>query len=293
MIQHKTFKDFFLEYESDFGQEPTPQGAPPLPGTVDNKKILQKPKARATGPVGNLKSALTAAKPGDNFSMIEVGDALWPDDTITNRQSIELKLYRPMKIGSIFKDIAFRAKHFNFDTMDTRIGGPQGSGGWDEFIKELESQVGGTWMTDYGIDQKNPEGLGGPGHNFQFGDDVPGIVKLGWNPLKWPENYSKEIDKMGMTPEMKWLPQVKVWKVSDDNRVPGQSGMMSTYSHADPIGYWKKKLATATIGGTDYEPGGEYDKQHHKNLDYYAKMHQRARQTTGGAYDLSPPPRAR
>jgi len=246
---NKKFKEFFLEYEADFGKDPTPaadfgkaptpQGAPP-------------PVARAPGPVGNLKSALMAAKPGDSFSMIEVGDALWPDDTITNRHAIELRLYRPMKIGSIFKDIAFRAKHFDFDTMGGRTGAPQGGGGWDEFIKELESQVGGTWMTDYGIDQKNPEGLGGPGHNFQFGDDVPGIVKLGWNPLKWPENYSKEIDKMGMTPEMKWLPQVKVWKVDDDNRTPGTVGMMGTFSHADPIGYWKKKLATATIGGTDY-----------------------------------------
>jgi hypothetical protein len=209
-----------------------------------------------------------AAKPGDSFSMIEVGDALWPDDTITNRQSIELKLYRPMKIGSIFKDIAFRAKHFNFDTMDTRIGGPQGSGGWDEFIKELESQVGGTWMTDYGIDQKNPEGLGGPGHNFQFGDDVPGIAKLGWNPLKWPANYSKEIDKMGMTPEMKWLPQVKVWKVADDNRTPGTVGMMGTYSTADPMGYWKKKSAAASaIGSTDADTAqAAADRQ--KNSEY-------------------------
>jgi hypothetical protein len=210
-----------------------------------------------------------AAKPGDSFNMIQVGDALWPDDSITNRHAIELRLYRPLKIGSIFKDMAHWSKHYNFDTMDKRTGAPQGGGGWDEFIKELESQVGGTWMTDYGLDQKNPD-QGGPSHNFQYRDDrlMPVMQGLGWNPLKWPENYSREIDKLGMTPEMKWLPQVKVWKVDDDNRTPGTVGMMSTYSTADPMGYWKKKSATASaIGSTDADTAqAAADRQ--KNSEY-------------------------
>ena len=37
----------------------------------------------------------------------------------------------------------------------------------------------------------------------------------------------------------------------------------------------------------------KYDKQHHRNLDWYAQMQQKARKSTGGAYDLAPPPRAR
>lgn len=245
---NKKFKEFFLEYDADFGSSPTPAadfgkvgtpqtvGAPTSP--VDHAKPGSAPPPAPADTISTLKSA----KPGDNFNMIQVGDALWPDDSITNRHAIELRLYRPLKIGSIVKDMAFYAKHKDFDTMDKRTGAPQGGGGWDEFIKELERQAGGTWMTDYGDNFED----------YRYSDDTPGIMKLGWNPLKWPENYSKEVDKEGMTPEMKWLPQVKVWKVDDDNRVPDTVGMMSTYSTADPMGYWKKKSTTAgAIGSTD------------------------------------------
>ena len=262
MTTNKKFKEFFLEYDADFGTVPTPaadfgkagapQAAPTSP--VDHTKPGSAPPPATADTISTLKSA----KPGDNFNMIQVGDALWPDDSITNRHAIELKLYRPLKIGSIVKDMAFYAKHKDFDTMDKRTGAPQGGGGWDEFIKELERQAGGTWMTDYGDNFED----------YRFSDDTPGIMKLGWNPLKWPENYSKEVDKQGMTPEMKWLPQVKVWKVSDDSRAPGTVGMMSTYSTANPMEYWQKKMNTAAgVGDSDADRASDAaDRQ--KNKEY-------------------------
>ena len=262
MTTNKKFKEFFLEYDADFGSSPTPaadfgktgapQAAPTSP--VDPAKPGSAPPPATPDTISMLKSA----KPGDNFNMIQVGDALWPDDSITNRHAIELRLYRPLKIGSIVKDMAFHAKHKDFDVMNKRTGAPQGGGGWDEFIKELERQAGGTWMTDYGDNFED----------YRFSDDTPGIMKLGWNPLKWPENYSKEVDKEGMTPEMKWLPQVKVWKVSDDSRAPDTVGMMSTYSTANPMEYWQKKMTTAMgVGDSDADRAADAaDRQ--KNKEY-------------------------
>jgi len=215
------------------------------------------------------KEALASAKIGASFSLIQVADILWPDNPWSQwvkDQEVKNAPVRPFDRGFLGR-LAQQTK----TAWKMRHSGTPGDLGKHvelrQFIEALEQLAGGVWMTDLGAE---PLAKPQSGLDRWLGRD-PGQAE-------------------GMPPNQNPIETYRVYKVGDGQR----EDMDNVWSSPDPVAYWVDRQQKKDIfGGGDYGPDGEYDKQHHRNLDWYAQMQQRARQSTGGAYDLAPPPRAR